>query len=162
MERRVEDRDLRHARQHLLDREHALEVGGVVQRGDLEQRADLFLDLLGDQAAFGEKFAAVGDAVADGLHFVQRADHAVRRIRQGVEHQTDAGRVVGNRLPQFEPLLADGFVHQIALGQSDAFHDSLCEHFARGGLHVDDLIFDRRRAAVQYQNYHFSLCGFLS
>ena len=35
-----------------------------MQRGDLEQRADLRLDVLGDDAALGEELAAVGYAVA--------------------------------------------------------------------------------------------------
>ena len=92
--------------------------------------------------------AAVGYAVADGFHLVQRADHAVRRIRQGVEHQTDAGRVVGNRLVKLERLLADGFMGQVAFREADTFHDAFCEQFARRVLHVDHLIFDRRGAAV--------------
>ena len=64
VERGVEHRDLLHARQDLFDRKHAFEIGGVVQRGDLAQRADLRLDVLGDDAALGEELAAVGYAVA--------------------------------------------------------------------------------------------------
>ena len=45
--------------------------------GDLEQRADLLLDLFGYQTALREKFAAVRYAMTDGLHFVERPDYAV-------------------------------------------------------------------------------------
>ena len=114
MERGVEHRDLLHARQDLFDRKHAFEIGGVVQRGDLEQRADLRLNVLGDDATLGEELAAVGYAVADGLHFVERRDHAVGGVGEGVEHELDAGRVVGNRLVKLERLLADGFMGQVA------------------------------------------------
>ncbi len=154
VERSVEHRDLLHARKYLLDRKHAFEVGGVVQRGDFEQRADFRLDILGDDAAFGEELAAVGDAVADGFHLFERGDHAVFCVRKGVEDQFDAGRVVGNRLVEFERLLADGFMDQVAFREADAFYDAFCKQFARCSLHVDHLILDRRRAAVQYQNYH--------
>ena len=157
VERRVEDRDLRRTRQHFLDRKHAFEVGGIVQRCDLEQRADFALDLLGDDAAFGEEFAAVGYAVADGFHLVQRADDAVLRVGEGVEHEFDARRVVGNRTVQLERLFADGFMDEVAFRRADTFHDAFCEQCARCGFHVDHLILDRRAAAVQYQNYHFSL-----
>lgn len=56
---------------------------------------------------------------------------------------------------EFERLLADGFVREIALGQADTLDQTLGEQFAGSGLHVDDLVFDRRRAAVEYQYYHF-------
>ena len=148
VERGVEHRDLLHARQDLFDRKHAFEIGGVVQRGDLEQRADLRLNVLGDDATLGEELAAVGYAVADGLHFVERRDHAVGGVGEGVEHELDAGRVVGNRLVKLERLLADGFMGQVAFREADTFHDAFCEQFARRVLHVDHLIFDRRGAAV--------------
>ena len=60
------------------------------------------MHILGDDAAFGEEFAAVGYAVADGFHLVQRADDAVLRVGEGVEHEFDARRVVGNRTVQLE------------------------------------------------------------
>ena len=53
-------------------------------------------------------------AVTDGLHFVERPDYAVHGVGQGLKHQADARRVVGNRLVEFELLLADGFVREIA------------------------------------------------
>jgi len=92
--------------------------------------------------------AAVGYAVADGLHFVERRDHAVGGVGEGVEHELDAGRVVGNRLVKLERLLADGFMGQVAFREADTFHNAFCEQFARRVLHVDHLIFDRRGAAV--------------
>ena len=101
--------------------------------------------------------AAVGYAVADGFHLVQRADDAVLRVGEGVEHEFDARRVVGNRTVQLERLFADGFMDKVAFRQADTFHDAFCEQCARCGFHVDHLILDRRAAAVQYQNYHFSL-----
>ena len=67
---------------------------------------------------------------------------------EGVEHELDAGRVVGNRLVKLERLLADGFMGQVAFREADTFHNAFCEQFARRVLHVDHLIFDRRGAAV--------------
>ena len=102
-----------------------------MQRGDLEQRTDLLLRIFGDDAALGEELAAVGHAVTDGLHLVERRDHAVRGVRQGVEHEFDTRRVVGDRLMQFEILLAYGFMGQIAFREADAFYESFCEQLAR-------------------------------
>ena len=73
---------------------------------------------------------------------------------EGVEHEFDTRRVVGNRLMQFEILLAYGFMGQIAFREADAFYESFCEQLARRRFHVDHLILDRRRTAVQNQNYH--------
>ena len=94
--------------------------------------------------------AAVGYAVADGLHFVERPDYAVHGVGQGLKHQADARRVVGNRLVEFELLLADGFVREIAFRKADALDQTFGEQFAGLGFHVDHLVFDRRTAAVEY------------
>ncbi len=121
-----------------------------MQRCDLEQRADLLLHLLGHEGALGEELAAVRHAVSHGLHLVERGDHAVLGVGQGVEHQTDAGRVVGNGPVQFEAVLAHGLVREVALRQTDALDQTFGEQVAAGGLHVDHLVFDRRAAAVEY------------
>ena len=62
----------------------------------------------------------------------------------------DARRVVGNRLVEFELLLADGFVREIAFRKADALDQTFGEQFAGLGFHVDHLVFDRRTAAVEY------------
>ncbi len=122
-----------------------------MQRCDLEQRADLLLHLLGHEGALGEELAAVRHAVSHGLHLVERGDHAVLGVGQGVEHQTDAGRVVGNGPVQFEAVLAHGLVRE---GRPPpdrcALDQTFGEQVAAGGLHVDHLVFDRRAAAVEY------------
>ena len=41
--------------------------------------------------------AAVRYAMTDGLHFVERPDYAVHGVGQGLKHQADARRVIGNR-----------------------------------------------------------------
>ena len=107
-------------------------------------------DLFGYQTALREKFAAVRYAVTDGLHFVERPDYAVHGVGQGLKHQADARRVVGNRLVEFELLLADGFVREIAFRKADALDQTFGEQFAGLGFHVDHLVFDRRTAAVEY------------
>ena len=94
--------------------------------------------------------AAVGYAVADGLHFVERPDYAVHGVGQGLKHQADARRVIGNRLVELELLLADGFVREIAFRKADALDQTFGEQFAGLGFHVDHLVFDRRTAAVEY------------
>ena len=92
--------------------------------------------------------------MADGFHFVERADDAVFGVGQCLHHQFDARRVIGDGLVQFERRFADGFVGQVAFGEPDALDETFGEKLARCGLHVDDLVFDRRRAAVQNHDNH--------
>ena len=154
MERGVENRDLRHAGQHLVDGVDAFEAGGVVQRCDLAERADLGLGVFVDQAALREKLAAVGHAVAYGLDFAERFDDSVFGIGQRLHHQLDAGGVVRNGAVQLERRFAHGLVREVAFRQTDALDETFREQFAGCGLHVDDLILDRRGAAVENQNDH--------
>ena len=154
VERRVEHRDLRHARQDLLDGVYALQARRIVQRRYLAQRTYLLFRVFVDQAALREEFAAVRHAVAYGFQLVERADDPVPGVGQGRHDQLDARRVVRNRPVQLEFLFAHGFVGQVALRKSDAFYEAFCEQFARCRFHVDYLVFDRRGTAVEYQYYH--------
>ena len=117
VERGVEYGNLRYARKHVLDREDSLQVGRVVQRCDLEERADLLLDLVGYQTACGEELSAVSDAVADRLHLVERTDYTVPGIGQCIQYQTDTRRVVGDGLMEFEPVLPDRFMREVSFGR---------------------------------------------
>ena len=50
-------------------------------------------------------------AVLVSMSVIQQ-DYAVHGVGQGLKHQADARRVIGNRLVELELLLADGFVRE--------------------------------------------------
>jgi hypothetical protein len=67
VERGVEDGHLGHAlAQDLPGGVDPLEVGGVVERGEVDAVLDLVHDHIVDGHGLGELLAAVDDAVADG------------------------------------------------------------------------------------------------
>lgn len=126
-----------------------------MQRGELETAFDLLFDGGIDDGAVGKVFAAVRHAVSGGGNFAQAADHAVVLVGQRVEDQVDADGMIGNALHEFEFGLPGRFVGQNAVGQTDAFHETFGEQFVLGlAAHPDQLIFDGRTAAVQYENNH--------
>ena len=83
-----------------------------------------------------EEFAAVGHAVADGIDAVERVDDAFFRAYQGVEHELDAGRVVGDHV-------------------ADAFYETLLHQgIVFGAPHIEQLIFQRGASAVEDKDNH--------
>ena len=67
VERRVEDRDVRHVGELLPRPTDRGECRLVVERGDGRQLVDRSLDLVGDRDGLDEPLAAVDDTVADGV-----------------------------------------------------------------------------------------------
>ena len=140
MERGVEHGDLRLAGHEFLDGLDAHQVGRVVERCQLAAAADLVHHVGGHPHAAGEKLAAVCHAVANGFDAVERIDNAFFRIHQGVEHDFDAGGMVGD------------------FGFADAFDKALFhEGEIFGAPHVKQLIFQRGASAVQDKNDHIIL-----
>ncbi len=71
-----------------------------------------------------------------------------------VEHDFDTGGMVGNG-KLFIMLFSMIFVGEFAHFQTDAFQKTL-GHYLGIVVHVYQLIFDGRTAAIQNQNLHFS------
>ena len=154
VERGVEYGHLRHSRQNLLDREHALQIGGVVQRRDVEERAYVLLGLLVDDAAALEVLASVRHAVAYGADLRQVVDYAVLRVRQGLQHEAYARGVVGDGHVQLILILARGLVCKVAFGQTYALDQTFGHQLAAVAVDVDQLILDRRASAIEYKYNH--------
>ena len=100
VERGVEYRNLRHARQHLFDREHTLKICGVVERSNRKERTNLLLNILIYNAALGEELTTVSHTMTYSLNLIERSDNAVLSIGQCVEYKADTGCMIGNSLHQ--------------------------------------------------------------
>ena len=151
----VEGHDLRHIRQHVRDGLDAEQVGRVVERGEVAADLDLLQHVLADEGAPGEEIRALHDAVADGLDVVEAGEHAVLGIHEGVEHELHADFVVRNGLGHGVRLFAGGLMGKAAVGQADlldqAFGQQIIDIVV---LHVQQLVLDRRAAAIDNQNNH--------
>ncbi len=157
MEGRVEDGDVGHVREGAPGGLDAREVGGVVQRREVERVADGVLDLGVDEGRLRELLAAMHDPVADGLDRREGvAGLSVRARRSCVaqprEHRLERGDVVGRGKRPLRGLArADAQAPERGHGP-DALDLPRGERLARGGVEQVDL--ERRRAGVDDEDDH--------
>ena len=154
VERGVEHGDHRHVVAHDgaagVD---AGDVGGVVQRRKrralLERGHDGVVDLDGA----GELLTAMDDTVADGVDLLHGGDHTVLGAGQLVDDRGNGLGVGGHR----QVFVKDGLaadergVLQVTV-DTDALAKALGQKVL--GLHVDQLIFQRRAAGIDDKNFH--------
>jgi len=161
VERGVEHRDVRHARKRLLRRDDAGEVRRVVERRQDRQLVDVDLDERGHERRFEEARPAVDHAVSDG----DRRSLLERRPvdRERLEHDGEPRRVVGDLTfdggrgihdrRRGAALGAQGRRGDRVRGDADPLADALDQ--SRGEhalvLHVEQLVLERRRTAVDDQ-----------
>ena len=145
MEGGVEDRDHRHPGQGRLGGADAGEVGGVVQGGEVAHLLDALDDVVVDEGGGVVLLAAVDDAVADGLDFLDVLDDPVLLVYQSVKDELHADLVVGDVLFKDVLGVAD-LVGEARLVQTDALHQALGENLLGG--HVEELVLDGRGTAV--------------
>ena len=134
----------------------AQNAGGVVQGSQRAQLADGLDDLVGDQAAFLELLAAVHDAVADGVDLAHIID-ALALAGGHLLHDLGKSLGVGGEDGGRGGLVAVGLVGDHAAFHANALAQALAQHLL--AVHIDQLILQRRRAAVNNQNFH--LCCLL-
>jgi hypothetical protein len=146
MERRVEHRDLRHAREHLLRGLDAREVHGVVNRREARALADGLLHRGVDAHRQHEALAAVHHPVPHGEDLPRGPPRGERR-----EHRAQ-GLAVRRRVHRRLPRRAVDDAHVPGVGAADALHAARRE--ARLGVHLVEVVLDRRRARVQHQDLH--------
>ena len=130
---------------------NAQDGGGVVQRRQGRQVLDGFDHIGRDQAAFLELFAAVDDAMADGINLAHRVDHLA--VAGG--HLLDdfaEGFGMGGEDCGRGCLLAVGLMGNHAAFHADAFAQAFAQYLLT--VHIDELILQARRTAVDNQNFH--------
>ena len=136
-----------HVGEQLLHGVDADEAGGVVERRDLAKFLDFRDGLVVNQAALGEVFAAVSDAVTDGSNLVKGSDDAHFRVGECIQHQLDADSVVRNGGLGVVFVLADRLVGEFAHLETDALHQTFGFQLGIVG-HVNELVLEGRTSAV--------------
>ena len=96
MEGRVEDAHLWNLGQQRTDGIHALDVGGVVQRGQVIACGKGFHHLWGENDTLVELFAAVHHAMTDGIQFVKALQHGILALGQYLEDPLNPSRMLGD------------------------------------------------------------------
>ena len=138
--------------EHLAGGLQAQQAGGGVQGGQGRQLINGLDDFVGHQAALLELLAAVHAAMADGVDLVDAVDDLAFALGH---HLNQLGKRFGVR--------GEGSVglHLVAahlMGDAAAFAaDALAQALAQDllGLHIKQLILQRRRAAIDNQNFHW-------
>ena len=148
----IEDSDHRDIRaKDLAGSLDAEDAGRVVQRSQRAQLADGVDDFVGDQAAGLELLAAMDDAMANGVDLLD----IVNALALAGGHLLDdlsKSLGVGGEDRRSGSLMAVGLVGDHAALHADALAQALAQHLL--AIHIDQLIFQGRRTAVNNQNFH--------
>ena len=147
----VEDSDHRDVAEDLAGCLDAEDACGVVQRSQGAQLTDGVDDLVGDQAAGLELLTAVDDAVADGADLADIVD-ALALAGGHLLHDLSKCLGVGGEDGRGGGLVAVGLVSDHAALHANALAQALAQHLL--AVHIDQLILQGRRAAVNNQNFH--------
>ena len=152
VESRVKDRNIRLVlTEDLVGSLNAQNGGGVVQGSQRAQVVDGLDDLGGNQAALLELLAAVDHAVADGVDL----GNTVNDLALAGGHLLhDLGEClgVGGEDGGRGCLMAVGLVGDHAAFHADALAQTLAEDLF--ALHIDQLVLQAGRTAVDNQNFH--------
>ena len=127
-------------------------VRRIVKRCKRNERFDALYNLVGNKRAFGEKVAALNNAVADCADFVKSVNDLCVARGERVFNNSESNSVVGNVNDFFKFRAVCGGTFCTALVCSDGFADALCKNLF--AVHIKKLILERRASAVNYENFH--------
>ena len=142
--------------EHLAGGLDAQDACGVVQGSQRAQLTQSLDDLIGDQAAALELLAAMHHAVADGVDLAHVID-ALALAGGHLLHDLSKCLGVGGEDGRGGGLVAVGLVSDHAALHANALAQALAQHLL--AVHIDQLILQGRRTAVNNQNFH--LCCLL-
>jgi len=142
--------------EHLAGGLDAQDACGVVQGSQRAQLTQSLDDLIGDQAAALELLAAMHHAVADGVDLAHVID-ALALAGGHLLHDLSKCLGVGGEDGRGGGLVAVGLVSDHAALHANALAQAFAQHLL--AVHIDQLILQGRRTAVNNQNLH--LCCLL-
>ena len=142
--------------EHLAGGLDTQNTGGIVQRSQRAQLTQRVDDLIGDQAAALELLAAMHDAVTDGVDLAHVID-ALACTGGHLLHDLGKSLGVGGEDRRGGSLGAVGLVSDHAALHANALAQAFAQHLL--AVHIDQLILQGRRTAVNNQNLH--LCCLL-
>ena len=152
MKGRIKDRHHRHARHDLHAGTDTDQVGRIVQRRQIAAFFDSPHHLFINQYRAGEALSSVHHAMSHRADLGQGSDDALLLVRQFFDYQLHRSgmiRHIRNFLYFFSARLLMGDVASV---NADPLAQTLGQNFFR--IAVDELIFQRRTSAVDYQYFH--------
>ena len=137
--------------EHSLGAAQALHMSHVVNGSQGSDLLDLVDDGIGHDLALGEELSTLHNAVADGADLALILHNSALA---GGHHLNDLGESlgVGGEGNLFGPGAAVGLMGDLAALDADALAQALAQHVLI--VHVDELVLQRRRTAVDNQNLH--------
>ena len=133
---------------------NADQVRGVVQRCQRDAGINCFDNRIVDEDRICKVFAAVYDTMTDSINFGHGLDNAPFLINQDVDYGTDRISMILHR----NICLILIFLLRVGMGQTTVNTDSFTQALGKDflGIHVKQLILERRTARVDDKNIHFS------
>jgi hypothetical protein len=162
VERGIEHRDVRDARQEAAGGRQSAEVVRVVERRQHHALLDHRLDLGRHQHRGRELLAAVHDAVADGLDLADALEHPVLGVHEDAEDALDGGAVLQDLRDLLVGLAALDVDGEARVREADLLDQAAGQRLVAVGLdhlerRVDDLELHGRRPAVEHKDLHRAL-----
>ena len=155
MERGIKHRDHRHPGHELFAGMNAGQVRRVVERRKIRDIADGADHIVVDENCLVKPLSAVDDTMSDSTDLGEGGDHTHLRVQQMVDDRLDRRAVIRHR-DLLSPLCsARRRVRDTGSLRADALAQTLGQHLLRDA--VNQLILQRRTAAVNHQNVHICL-----
>ena len=153
MESSIEYGNLRGVRHQLLAGTDPGYVGRLMERSHVAEIFDLFQHFIRNHNGFVEDFAAMHHPVAHSIDFIHGFDDPMVGINQSSQDLLDAVNMVGDGAFQSYFVLPSRSMSQNGPFDADTFYQTFCDD--RFILHINQLIFDGRAAAVYNKNLHY-------
>lgn len=153
VERGVEHRNHRHTGHDFSAALYAGDVAWHMERAEFRILFANTDDFVVDDDGGLEVLTAVEHSVSYRADFVRGLDCAVNGIDHRFEHKLDGLGVILHVLLYVEHSAVSGLLGEFTAVERDtlakSFEDCLL------GFHVDELVFERRTACVDNENFHF-------
>ena len=142
----IEDAHLRQVGQQGLNGIDTLDIGGIVQGGQVIAGCELFHHLRSEEHALREFLAAVHHAVTDSVDFVEVLQYGVFAFGQDFEDELNASGMFGHRSLKLD-FLAIGFIFNKGVGQTNLLDAATSDD--RTVIHIIQSVFYTAASAVQ-------------
>ena len=152
MKRGIEHSNLRDVWQMDLAGADSPEIVRVVEGRDVDIISDPFDYILVDQDGGAERFASMNDPVADSADLSLFGQDSVVLAEEHCQNVFNGSRVLENFARNFYFISVGAAVGQHRPAHTDAVDDAFSQRLT--GIDLDELVFDRRTAAIEDENIH--------
>lgn len=152
MKGRVKDGDLGQIGENFDHGLDTRQVGRIMEGGQRNNLFNALHDIDVDLDRRGEPISAVNDPVPGSGEFIETPDDAMSLMEKVFKDKLDGLFVVGDRHVGDDRIHASLLMLDSGTVDADPFHQPLGEDRFVG--HVEELVLERRAAAVENENFH--------